>query len=256
MTRFPHRGIVFFRRWLRAGRLWLKARLSGVFVRIRGGPLEGWRFGLFTGTRFLRGTYGAEEGAVLRRVTPAGGVLFDVGAHVGYFTLLAARTVGPSGLVVAFEPLPVNLTYLRRHVLTNGLENVRVIPWAVGRAGGSRSFHSRSGTGRGRLGTSERGRKVRVCSLDELRQRGVLPRPDVIKMDIEGGEVEALDGASEVLANDRPVLLLSTHGGTAREACIERLDRLEYSMTGLPGGGMLGRPDPTWSGLRSNPDSS
>lgn len=214
-------------------RCWLKQRLSGVQVPILGGPLRGAWFGLFTGTRFLRGTYGRNESRMFERLLQAGDVVYDVGAHVGYFTLLASQLVRSGGRVFAFEPLPLNVAYLERHKRMNRLANVEVLPFAVGRAEGHASFGSTGGTGRGRLASADVAaeRLVRVVSLDEMYSRGQLPAPTLIKMDIEGVEGDALRGATRLLAEHRPKILLSVHGQAAKRDCETQLAALGYELS-------------------------
>ena len=211
----------------------LKHLLSWVLVSIWAGPLKGYRFGLFTGSRFVRGTYGGDEVSLLARLIKPGDVVFDVGAHVGYYSMLASHIVG-TGKVVSFEPLPLNLKYLKRHVRANKLANVEVIAAAVGRREGWLSFDAdaEGGTGRGRLkpGASESAMRVRVHSIDELFRAGRLPRPNFIKMDIEGAEGDALHGAVSVLRDCRPTILLSVHGREVHLECESLLKELGYRL--------------------------
>lgn len=194
-------------------RHWLKRKLCWVQVPILGGPLAGSRFGLFTGSRFIKGSYGPDEVAAFRQLIKPGDVVLDVGAHVGYFTMLAARLVGRQGRVIAFEPLPVNLAYLRQHQRVNRLDNVDILPLAVGGTQREMTLALRGGSGRGRLESGRHaGPRVRVTSLDALLRSGRLPEPDFIKMDVEGAETEALQGAAELLGRCRPTMLLSVHG--------------------------------------------
>ncbi|HWZ58637.1 MAG TPA: FkbM family methyltransferase, partial [Gemmatimonadaceae bacterium] len=110
-------------------------------VPILGGPLRGWRWipaaashGCWLGT-FER----AEQDVFARTVRP-GDVVYDLGANVGFYTLLAARLAGPTGRVVAFEPVPRNLGYLRRHIALNQCENVTVVAAAVSDRSGTARF--------------------------------------------------------------------------------------------------------------------
>jgi FkbM family methyltransferase len=216
-----------------AARYWLKRLLCWVVVPILGGPSKGAWFGLFTGTRFIRGTYGQAEIALFAKLVSPGHVVLDVGAHAGYFTLLASRAVGSSGKVIAFEPLPVNLAYLRSHRFVNRLSNVQIAPVAVGGSDGEMSLDLRSGTGRGRLSTTNTPGdcRVRVVALDSMLARNELPRVDVIKMDVEGAECEALRGAFTLLSRWRPALILSVHGLSAKRECQEILEQIGYCQT-------------------------
>jgi len=213
----------------------LKHMLSPIAVPILAGPLKGSRIGLFTGARFIRGTYSQDETAIFERLVNAGDVVFDIGAHVGYFTLLASRLVGADGKVFAFEPLPVNLAYLNQHKRVNRATNVQILPVAVGGSEGEMSMDMRSGTGRGRLDSeiAGGGPRVKVVNLDALVDRGDLPGPDFIKMDVEGAEGEALRGAAGLLVRHRPTILLSLHGQEARDECEAFLKGLGFDVSYL-----------------------
>lgn len=212
-------------------RYWLKRMLCWVLVPIAGGPLKGSWIGLFTGSRFIKGSYGPDEAAHFQQLVKPGDVVFDIGAHVGYFTMLAAHIVGTSGKVFAFEPLPVNLAYLKQHQRVNRLKNVEILPLAVGARQEEMTLDLRGGTGRGRLATGRAdGLQVKVTSLDAMFDQGNLPGPDFIKMDIEGAECDALRGASRLLARYRPVILLSLHGEAGHESK-SILARLGYRLS-------------------------
>jgi FkbM family methyltransferase len=117
-------------------------------------------------------------------------------------------------------------------VRANRLANVEVIAAAVGRTEGWLSFDAGGGTGRGQLksGASETAMRVRVHSIDELFRAGRLPRPNFIKMDIEGAEADALRGAIGVLRDCRPTILLSTHGHEVHVECESLLKELGYRL--------------------------
>jgi FkbM family methyltransferase len=227
---------------MKAIRHWFKSRLAWVQVSILGGPLKGNRIGLFAGARFIKGNYGGEEAQLFLRQLKPGDIVLDVGAHVGFYTLLASRIVHTTGKVIAFEPSRMNLKYLREHIRVNNLQNVQIFESAVGRKEGWLSFDCNRGTGTGRLDfNSSSGERVRVCSLDELYRRGMIPAPTFIKMDIEGAEVEALPGAAELIWQYRPTILLSTHGKDVRATCEKFLRDLGYDLTSVDDGLLLAK---------------
>jgi FkbM family methyltransferase len=133
----------------------------------------------------------------------------DVGAHVGYFTLLASRRVGPRGLVVAFEPAPRNFELLLANVWRNGLSNVFCLPYAVGVSHGFAELHlSPDNTGDNRLFVSDEGREtatVRTAALDTLYW--LRPPVDVVKVDVQGAEEAAVRGMEELLTRSPTVVL-------------------------------------------------
>jgi FkbM family methyltransferase len=163
-----------------------------------------------------------------------GAVFVDVGANVGFFTLLAATRVGAAGRVHAFEAREDNLALLRRSLLDNGLDNVEIHHCAVSdRAGSHAFFASGSWFSNGRIvadaeSGSEQLPRVRTVALDDALA-GV-PRIDVIKMDIEGAEGLALAGMRRLLRRHRPVLftefspdLLLASSGIEPRAYLEAL---------------------------------
>jgi FkbM family methyltransferase len=162
---------------------------------------------------------------VLRR----GRVVFDIGAHVGFYTLLAAECVGPSGRVIAFEPVPANLGYLRRHVALNRMKNVSVIASAVSDREGKAWFEEGHSSSTGHI--TDHGRfQVDLVALDSLCFRGELPLPDVIKIDVEGAEADVLAGARSVLLQACPILFVATHSRELHVRCCELLSGLGYSL--------------------------
>src|ERR1017187_7151866 len=104
------------------------------------GPLAGMKFilgapaGEGGGASVFFGTVEPEQTKVLTETLSAGDVFFDIGANIGYYSLLAGRLVGPRGVVVAVEPVVRNLSFLYRHLELNRLRNVRVIPAACSSA--------------------------------------------------------------------------------------------------------------------------
>ena len=205
----------------------LKARLGRFTVRIRGGPLEGLRWCVGTGSRFLRGDYEPETTAALQAELDEGDVFFDVGAHVGYLSVVGARRVDDSGRVFAFEPRPMNREFLLRHLRVNAVTNVTVLETGVAAEAGTRRFAIDTGSGTGHL--SEEGElEIRTVSLDEEIGAGRLPEPDLVKIDVEGAEAEVLEGMRETVRRARPVLLISTHGPEPYRAVAALLEAFDY----------------------------
>ncbi|HEX4872498.1 MAG TPA: FkbM family methyltransferase [Nevskiaceae bacterium] len=205
----------------------VKSAFTWLQLPVLSGPLRGRWWIASSGSRFIRGTYGADEVQTFLDLIRPGDVVYDVGAHVGYYTVMAADRVGPAGQVAAFEPLPLNLKFLRTHLRRNRVRNVEVVPACVGRAAGQARFDPGPGTGRGRL-AGQGGLAVEVVALDALVASGRLRPPTLIKMDVEGAEAEALEGAREILRRDRPALLLSVHGEAQHRRCGELLSGLGY----------------------------
>lgn len=214
----------------------LRVLPNGMVVRILQGPARGnrWVVGAASHGCWL-GTYEREKQAIVAALLRPDEVAFDVGANVGLYTLLASRRVGPGGRVVAFEPLPGNLDYLRRHLELNDVRNVEVVAAAVGRAAGRASFLAARSRSMGRLDGGG-GLDVEVVRLDSLLESGRVPPPRLVKMDIEGGEVDALLGAEVLLRVHRPIVLLATHGWEKHQECCRLLRAAGYNLRALSGG--------------------
>ncbi len=191
-------------------RLPLHAIPRDAVLRILSGPNRGLRWVVGAGVhRCWIGTYETLEiSRFLRHVTPQS-VVWDVGAHAGYFSL-ACRN---AGTVVACEPSPGNLASLRRHVALNDLGNFIVVPAAIcERHRGSTRFGSHDSSYEGRIGGQ--GTEVPTATIDGLVDDG-LPPPTIIKMDIEGAELDALPGARRTLERHRPLIMVATHSDAA-----------------------------------------
>jgi FkbM family methyltransferase len=182
--------------------------------------------------RVLLGTYEPEQTRRFAELLKPGMRVLDVGAHVGYYTLLSARLVGAAGRVAAFEPSPANLRVLRHHVSLNRLGNVTIVDAAVAGAEGTARFDLAHGSGTGQL-AGDGGLEVRTVTLDAWCERQTFV-PDLIKLDIEGAEASALPAAATILAA-RPPIFLSTHGVDVEARCKAFLASLGYGFTTLYG---------------------
>ena len=207
-----------------------------LFVPILKGKLTGKKWLINAGGKILRlmfSTYEPEQTALFETYIKPGKVVFDIGAHAGYYTLLSSVIVGAEGKVLAFEPNPCNYRNLVNNVKINRLGNVEMLETAVSDENGHSFFESGSGTGTGRL-TSEGCIKVRTVRLDDLVvERNI--RPDFMKIDTEGAEMLVLRGARQVLIESRPTLFLSTHGKEVHEKCCAFLTDLKYDIKPILG---------------------
>jgi FkbM family methyltransferase len=163
---------------------------------------------------FWFGSYERFTGELFRALLAPGATVLDLGANVGYFTLLAAAGVGPTGTVVAFEPVHENRELLAENVALNGCRNVRIEPCAVTDADGEvalflhrKDVNSGMASLLGSAGGGVETRAVPGCSIDSYRRQRGLGRVHLVKMDIQGGEGKALDGMTRMLRDDAPALL-------------------------------------------------
>jgi|ERR1051326_779281 FkbM family methyltransferase len=205
-------------------------------VPILQGPLRGQRWIVDAATQGCwLGTYELSKQEAFQKLVRPGSVVFDIGANVGLYTLLASRLVGPQGKVVAFEPLPRNVPYLRRHLELNDARNVELVEAAVSNYDGAGHFRTNGDPHLGQL-SGDGQVDVRVTTLDEFMKTATL-QPELLKIDVEGAEADVLAGAVETLRLCRPTIVLATHNRTVHQLCCSRLESLGYrleSLTELP----------------------
>ena len=124
------------------------------------------------------------------------------------------------------------MRFLRRHIELNGANNVEVVAAAVSETSGKAFFANNNSRAQGRL-ASDGELEVKTVSIDELVELGELVPPDLLKMDIEGGEYMALRGARETLLRFKPVILLATHSQQVHARCCEFLRECGYRLSSI-----------------------
>lgn len=210
-------------------------------VSVAGGALAGMRLelDLHSEKDYWLGTYEQELQAAVTDLVPPGAVAYDVGANIGYISLLLARASGPSGCVFAFEALPGNVARLRQNIRLNDLDArisvfsgavidaQRPVRFLIGPSGGMGK--AEGSAGRQQI-AYEQALEVPGISLDEFVFGRGNPLPQVIKMDIEGGEVLALPGMRRCLAEAHPVLLMELHGPESAQVAWETLTNAGYRL--------------------------
>lgn len=149
-------------------------------------------------------------------------VVFDIGAHVGLYTLPASRVLAPGGTLYAFEPGNVNREFLKRHIEYNAISNVEVVADLIGDVEAreipffeSKSVHGMNTVVQDSLSHKSKALEFREALKNQIRlddfcqARGITP--EVIKMDVEGAELKILRGASAILRHTHPCIFLSVH---------------------------------------------
>jgi FkbM family methyltransferase len=139
-----------------------------------------------------------------------GDTVLDVGANVGYYTVLASKLVGAKGKVYAFEPDRRNVELLNKNIKLNNCLNVEVVPLALGAKNKISYFLSdKTNPGESRISEKVTRELVRVKTLDTLVRERKIKKVDVIKLDVEGGEVDVLRGAKTLLTTSRNLKLFT-----------------------------------------------
>jgi len=147
-----------------------------------------------------------------------GSVFFDVGAHIGYFSMKASRKVGPAGRVLSFEPNPETLKLLRDNVAANHTANVTVEPIACTDSDQMLTLYAADivNTGASSLSSANatitaaapKAYSVRGRPIDDVVRELQLSRVDVIKVDVEGAEVSVMRGALDTLRRFHPKVVI------------------------------------------------
>lgn len=165
----------------------------------------------------------------------------DVGGYVGYFTMLAAKLVGPAGGVTTFEPVAENAASIRRSAATNGFSHVRVEEAALSDRTGRATIHVEREAGGSASSTSslagEGGEtlQIPVTTLDDYVVRHGVTRVDLVKVDVEGLEEEVVRGMEAVMRDLRPELVIEFASRDAAAGCVRLLETRSYEVAELGG---------------------
>ena len=170
-----------------------------------------------------------------------GMTVVDVGAHVGFFASKAAKAVGPGGRVIALEPSYENLPFLRRNVARNGSGNVVVHSMAASSTTGRRAFNVAGSSDSNGFYAHPLTHTVETFEVDTVRLDDLLEGPvDAVKIDVEGAELEVLDGMERLLQENRQMTLwvewnpsCQREAGQSPELLPERLTALGFDVVAL-----------------------
>jgi FkbM family methyltransferase len=172
-------------------------------------------------------------------------VCFDIGAHVGFYTLVLARAVAPHGRVFAFEPNPLITVRLERNLERNAQQvatPMTVMQVAIADKNEQRRFFQGTGTSTGRLTKFPPGRSeaeyfnVECVTLDSLVYDRRLPEPDLLKIDVEHAEDQVIRGMTRLLRDHPPTILCEVHDALEGQDLFSALYGAGYSLQSLMDG--------------------
>jgi FkbM family methyltransferase len=185
---------------------------------------------------YVNGNYEPWIQELLKSELRPGDCYYDAGAHIGFFAMIASRLVERSGKVVAIEPDPDNAATLRANLTRNDIEQVSVVEAAVWSSSGQVTFERALGGSnrtQGHIGQAAARRHaditVPAVQLDEMVFEKGYPAPDLMKMDIEGAEWGALQGARLLLSEKKPKLLCEVHDAREVGKIRDYLTQLGYA---------------------------
>lgn len=221
------------RRLVAASSRWIRRQ----DVTISHGPAAGLRFNASgANPGYALGTSEPDVQEAVRLRVHRGEVVYDIGANVGFYTVLMARLVGPTGAVAAFEPLPETADAARHNARMNRFDHVAVFANAVGRrAGQVRMVLGQESTWAKLADHASTGPTVDVAmvAIDDLVESGTIRPPAFVKIDVEGAELEVIEGMRRTIAASRPTILCEMHGKNVDFAAL--MDELGYEVRALEG---------------------
>ena len=183
----------------------------------------------------INGEFEPMETSIVKKMVKPGDYVIDIGANIGYYTLIMAKLVGETGKVFAFEPDPENVELLKKNVEYNGYKNVVIFPYAVSdQEGAIKLYLSDTRHADNRIYDFGDGRKsidIKAVRVDDM----IADRIDFIKMDIEGSEIGAIKGMKRILRDNNLSIIsefwpqgIKKFGYSAQEF-LDILENLGYS---------------------------
>lgn len=181
---------------------------------------------------YLLGTDEPHLQRIIREYVAPGDTVYDIGANIGYVSLSLSKSVGPTGRVIAFEPIPKNVDDFRKSVEINQLTNVQLLEFAASDEGGEAVIRIAENLSTASLvwhrkNPSATELTIRTVQIDQLVETGDLGYPRFVKIDVEGAEGSVLRGMRRTVAAAMPVLFIES-SEAGRETTWPLLRELGY----------------------------
>ena len=209
--------------------------LDGNTVVIESGPLKGMMLVVdeHVSHAHIRGTYELETQLAIDRMVSPGFVCYDLGASIGYLSLLMARK---AKVVYAFEPASRAAAEIQKHAAANHLENITIVPSPVSDAVrtvrftmNENTYGSRIAEGQSKWPTVE----LTTITLDDFVSAN--PFPDFIKIDVEDEEARVLQGSRSILSKRKATICCELHSEKSARGVQDILRKYGYKVTDLHG---------------------
>jgi FkbM family methyltransferase len=163
---------------------------------------------------FLNGIWEPEVTKYICPKIAQGMTVIDVGADIGYYTLLFAKRVGRDGRVIAFEPIPSAREKLEHNVRLNGYTNVKICDFALFSSNGQAILEGPFQISRinpAKTTSEKKDIQIQTKIFDECVSKLKVQRIDLVKIDVEGAELDVLRGMEQSLEKYHPLLLIELH---------------------------------------------
>ena len=173
--------------------------------------------------------------AMLPQMVRTGSVVYDIGANIGLYAKRFLELMNQAGYLYCFEPSPLAIHYLSHNLRQAAGDNYLILPLALSdRCGKIDLVLNPDNEALGSMVFDKRGIRIGVSAikLDVAISRFCLRLPDVIKMDIEAGEMVAIKGMLETIEKNRPVLIFELHGQAAAKETLKYLDAYRWQVPG------------------------
>lgn len=203
----------------------LKYRLASAGLRqrdvvMRNGVAKGLKFNTGESCPELAlGTYEVPIQNIFTQHLKPGDVFYDIGANVGFFSIIAAKLVGDKGKVYAFEPGEGNANSIRHNARLNNFNHIEVIEKAVSHTSGEGQLLLAKYSGGHALATADAPPDlagevtVDLVSIDDLIAQNKIAPPNFVKIDVEGAELDVLKGMTETIKTARPAIIYEVDDG-------------------------------------------
>ncbi len=199
----------------------LKNTVKEIFPRkIKCGPAANLKFIAPYNFDYINGSIEVFVQDALKKYLNPGDVFYDIGANIGFFTILGARLVGHSGKVFSFEPVPENVKSIKKNIKVNAFVNTQVIDKAVSEHSGTEDIYitkNLAGATLTSLGIhphdAQTKAQVELVTIDDLVLSNKIEPPHFVKVDVEGAEMNVLKGMQKTIAEYRPIILYEVDSG-------------------------------------------